>query len=194
MRKSTKILFAFGVASALCATTTFGQLVFSFDENGNGTGPTSGPLPFAKAIDPVSGITTLSYTLPFPVAPGDVLLFEGTNSTVFSDIVRFGGVNHNQVFFFSETEAGEPPDLADVPTLPQPQAGAVSLTEVGPEGNNGATWGPPLGSGAPGDPGPSVGPAVYQIVSDIPEPAGLALAALAGGLLLARRWHGQVPR
>ncbi|HWX19430.1 MAG TPA: hypothetical protein VN578_05940 [Candidatus Binatia bacterium] len=195
MTKSAKVLFAFGVASALCATTTLGQIVFSFDENGKGSGP-GGPLPSTIAVEPVSGMATLSYMLPFPVAPGDVLLLEPTNSTglVLSDLVRFGGANHNQVFFFSDAEANERLDLADVPVLPQPVTGAISLNEVGPEGNNGAVWAPPPGSGLPGDPPSGVGPVTYQIISDIPEPASFAFTALAGGLLLALKWRRQVAR
>jgi hypothetical protein len=188
MKKSIKVLFTIGAASALCATPALGQI--SFDENGNGFYAGT-VLPFAKTVDPISGIPTLTYTLPFPVAPGDLLLFEQQNTTQFSDVVRFGGPNHNQVWFFSETEAGElNPDLADVAALPQALASAVNLLENGPEGNNGVVWNPPPGSGAPGDPGTGVN-LQYQIISDVPEPGSLGLVLLGSALLLVLRFRSQ---
>jgi hypothetical protein len=164
----------------MAATSAFGQI--SFDENGNGMGP-AGPLPHAVAVDPISGIATLVYTLPFPVTSGDLLLFEQQAATQQSDIVRF---EQNQAFFFSDREAGETPDLADVAQLPAAQANAISLTENGPEGNNGVVYTP--STSTPGFPTTGVN-VTYNIVSDVvPEPSSIALIVLgAVPMLIARR-------
>src|SRR5437870_1954945 len=71
MAKRAKMLLALDLTSALTVTSSFGQ--FSFDENGNGFGP-GGPIPGLISIDPLTGLPALRYQLPFPTAPGDVLL------------------------------------------------------------------------------------------------------------------------
>src|SRR5439155_7673844 len=109
MAKRAKILLALGLTSALTATSSFGQ--FSFDENGNGFGP-GGPIPGLISIDPLTGLPALRYQLPFPTAPGDVLLVESGSTNVVSDIFRFV---QNNLYVYSERELNEPnPDLADV--------------------------------------------------------------------------------
>ena len=188
MKKSVKVLFVAALASAQLAATALGQVLISFDENGNGLGPSGGPLPSALTPDPISGVITLSYTLPFPVAPGDLLLSESQGTNVFSDLVRFGGPSRNEVWFFSELEPGELfPDKADLLQVPPAATNAIPLVENGPEGNNGVIWLPLPGSGLPGAAGSAFGQVQYHIVSDIPEPGGLSLAAL-GGLTLALGW------
>jgi hypothetical protein len=147
------------------------------------------------ATDPISGIPTLRYLLGVPVTPGDVALSENPTSGLPSDLVRFvpNSANPSQtyLFFFSDKEAGDVPpfDLADVDQLPTPQAGFVNLLEVGPEGQNGALYTPTANQ--PGSyPGLQV---TYNILSDVvvPEPSGLALLSIGGGLLLLfrRRQH-----
>src|SRR5713101_6550650 len=114
MRTLLKLLVPIGV-SAIAVTAAFGQ--FSFDENGNGMGP-GGPIPGVIGIDPLTGTNALCYQLPFPVAPGDVLLTEsGAQSNVVSDIFRF--INNN-LYVYSERETNDVPpfDLADVLFLP----------------------------------------------------------------------------
>src|SRR5438477_1377139 len=116
MTRLKKVLLVFGLTSAIAAST-FGQEVISFDENGN-SGGTFGPLQSGVGPDPINGIPTLFYMLPFPVAPGDVLVTEIEGQTQPSDLLRFQG---QQVWVFSETEANDPnPDRADVPVIPQP--------------------------------------------------------------------------
>lgn len=180
MRTLLKLLLPIGV-SAIAVTTAFGQ--FSFDENGNGFGP-GGPIPGAIGIDPLTGTNALIYLLPFPTAPGDVLLTEsGAQSNVVSDIFRF--IN-NSLIVYSEREPGETNfDLADVAFLPPLQPNVAGpFQEVGVEGNNGFIWAPPPGSGAPGDPG---FPVQYNFISDVPEPSSLLLVGLGSGLLFALR-------
>src|SRR5882724_12596086 len=101
MRTLLKLLLPIGV-SAIVVTAAFGQ--FTFDENGNGFGP-GGPIPGVIGIDPLTGQPALCYALPFPTAPGDVLLFEsGIQSNVVSDIFRFF---QNNLYVYSEREVGE---------------------------------------------------------------------------------------
>jgi hypothetical protein len=124
-------------------------------------------------------MATLVYTLPSAVTPGDLLLFEQQVTTQQSDIVRFEG---NQAFFFSDREAGETPDLADVTQLPAAQANAIPLTENGPEGNNGVVYTP--STSTPGFPTTGVN-VTYNIMSDVvPEPSAALLAGMGGALLL----------
>jgi len=165
----------------LTASVAPGQI--TFDENGHGFGP-SGALPFIVGPDPLSGIVTLKYGLPFPVFAGDLVLSESDNPGVPSDILRF---YMQSVFFFSERESGDVPpfDLADVATLPVPQQGFVSLVESGPEGNNGVVWIPPAGA-----PGASVGSTVqYNIISDgvVPEPSGIMLTFMGAMIAIVAR-------
>jgi len=179
MRCLVKNLLVSGFVSAIAATAAFGQIVpVTFDENGN-SGGAFGALPFSIVIpDPVNGIATLSYALPFGVVPGDVLVNEIAGSPT-SDVLRFF---NNRVWVFSENDGDPFPDLADVglpPTLQGNVAGP--FPENGPEGNNGIAYFPPPGSGQPGDETPFGGPPVnYQFTSDaaVPEPATAAWGAL----------------
>jgi PEP-CTERM motif-containing protein len=189
MKSSIKILFAIGCAYAIATASSSAQL-YTFDENGNSSGPSSAPpiSPGALQPDPSGGLAVpvLVYNLALPVITGDVVLLEPGNPATggqYSDVVRFWnptGANATQIIFYSDVSATDPAnDLADtgLPQLINP----VFINEVGPEGNNGALYTP-----APGGPG-SVAGAVglqYNIISDVPEPSALALAALAGGLLL----------
>ncbi|HEV2327885.1 MAG TPA: hypothetical protein VGY56_03745 [Verrucomicrobiae bacterium] len=188
MKSLTKTLFTLGLTYAITATPLFAQ-IFTFDENGNinmNGGPDPVPVPFQVAPDPSGGIAAnvLIYQLPFVVTPGDVALLEpGQTSSTPSDLVRFfspAGANFSDIIFYSDIEPGEPnTDLADTGLPVSPNA--FPIPEVGPEGNNGATWNP-----VPGQPGsaPTGVNIQYNIISDVPEPSVLMLAALSGGLLL----------
>lgn len=188
MKNPTKALFALGVTYALAATPMFAQ-IFTFDENGNinmNGGPDPVPVPYQVAPDPSGGVAAnvLIYQLPFVVTPGDVALLEpGSTSGTPSDLVRFfnpAGANFSEIIFYSDIEPGEPnTDLADTGLPVSPNA--IPIEEVGPEGNNGAIWTPP--AGAPGS-NPTGANVQYNIISDVPEPGALALAALSGSLLL----------
>jgi hypothetical protein len=191
MKKSAKVLLAIGTISATFPAFVSGQTIITFDEKGNGFGP-DGPLPFTVAPDPFNGVNTLVYTLPFVVVTGDVEFGQANDG---GDLLRFGGPNHNQVWFFSDLEPGEVnPDLADVPQFPP--ASGINLwldQETGPEGNNGLIYTPVV---QPRDPlGYSAGFAPpnyavqYVIISDgvAPEPSSLALASLGGLVLVVKR-------
>jgi hypothetical protein len=187
MKSITKILFVVCFTCAMTAFSSFAQIL-TFDENGNASfGGTK--LPFFVGPDPSGGLTVnvLVYQLPVLVNPGDVGLLEspvgsGTN-LVLSDIVRFYSPTTqatSDIIFYSDIESGEPnTDLADS-GLPQ-SPNAFLIQETGPEGNNGALWNP-----LPNQPGSFPGGTIqYQIISDVPEPGTLTLAACGGGLALA---------
>ncbi|NOS68987.1 MAG: PEP-CTERM sorting domain-containing protein [Verrucomicrobia bacterium] len=201
MKKLSRILWLCGVTAALTATTAIGQLNIqvTVDENGHGkiTGagpaglPDPFPLPFTVGVEPISGISTLVYTLPTTVTSGDVFLYEigplGGPNQIFSDLIRF---NQNQMYFFSDLhpDDGPPFDLADVVGMPLPDATRPTrfIDELGPEGNNGAIYRPltPSDPGFAGGVGPNV---TYNFISDVPEPTSLSLLGLAGVVALLRK-------
>ena len=194
MKPSTKTLLALGCAYAMTASSLSAQLVYTFDEYGNSSGPSSGP-PISPGVlqpDPSGAlglpVPVLVYTVPLPLVSGDVVLTEpGNPSTenVYSDVVRFWnptGVNLTQIIFYSDFSAADPPDAPADTGLPQQLINPIIIPEVGPEGNNGAIYTPP--AGGPGSlPGALI---TYNIISDgvVPEPGTMALAGLGGGLLL----------
>jgi hypothetical protein len=83
----------------------------------------------------------------------------------------------------SDVPPFEPADVAQLPPLIA-SFPTLFLQEVGPEGNNGAFYTP-----NPGDPGydPTVGLLAYNFISDVPEPATMALLGLGVPLVLRRR-------
>ena len=162
MKPSTKTLFALGCAYAITTASSFAQLVYTFDEFGNSSGPSSAP-PISPGVlqpDPSGAlgllVPVLVYNLPLPVVPGDVVLTEPGNPATGgqnSDVIRFWnptGINATQIIFYSDnstTEPGDvPPDagLADT-GLPPQLFNPVFIPEVGPEGNNGAVYTPARG-------------------------------------------------
>jgi hypothetical protein len=200
--KMKVVLFTTTVLLAVSANTAFGQELVTIDENGNGSfsGLINGTTTGVLALEPVSGITNaLRYLIGLPLVPGDVALFEDAASGLPSDILRFSPNPQNTsqtfLYFFSDKEATDvaPFDLADVDQMPTPVTGFVPLVEQGIEGQNGALY-----PASPGQIGSSPAfPTVtiqYNIISDIvPEPSGLALLSIGGGLLLLfrRRQHAR---
>ena len=164
------------------AVTTFGQ-IYTFDEFGHGTTPST------IAVDPASGIATVTYLLPFAGTPGDVVLLstnEPAGTSQISDILRFDGNGH--AYFFSDVTTSDPANAPADVGLPPLGPNTIFVTEVGPDDSNSAFYAPP-GPGAPGfDPtGPS-----YSILSDaVPEPDAWTFLTAGIGLwlVLKRRWQ-----
>lgn len=190
MKPSIKTLFAFSCAYAITTASSFAQLIYTFDEFGNSSGPSSTP-PISAGVlqpDPSGGLTVpvLVYTVPLPLLTGDVVLTEPGQPAggPFSDVVRFWnptGVNLTQIIFYSDSSATDPADAPADTGLPAQLISPVFVNEVGPEGNNGALYTPPAGG-----PGSLPGALVqYNIISDVPEPNGLALASVGAALLLS---------
>jgi len=182
--KTLKNFLRFVVCIGLLAasTTVFGQFqIVNLDENGNGYITQSLPFAYGVAVEPISGVRTLWYQLPYAGVAGDVLLQESVGGPL-SDLLRFDGNGH--VWFFSDSENGTDFDaLADVLQIPQPVGNiAGPFLEQGPEGNNGYLYLP--NSGQPGSQ-PAV-PVAYNIISDVPEPGSALLALLGGSFLVLK--------
>ena len=191
MKRSTQTLLALAWACAITPVSSFAQLIYTFDEFGNSSSPSSAP-PISPGIlqpDPSGGLTVpvLVYTVPLPLVTGDVVLTELGNPAggPNSDVVRFWnptGINQTQIIFYSDFSPTDPPDAPADTGLPGQLINPVIIPEVGPEGNNGAVYAPLTGG-----PGSLPGAVIqYNIVSDgvVPEPGTMALAGLGGGLLL----------
>ncbi|HEV3167535.1 MAG TPA: PEP-CTERM sorting domain-containing protein, partial [Isosphaeraceae bacterium] len=152
--------------------------VISIDENGNSN---IGPGFFSTDPGPGGLPGVLTYTLPFPGVQGDVVLLD---AGVTLDVIRFNG-NGTALFYSDNTDGFD--SKADTPSPPgQLYANVVRIPEVGPEGNNGATYTP-----LPGQPGFDPTAAVtYNFVSDgsLPEPSSLVLLSSGFGLLGLGGW------
>src|SRR2546428_11908959 len=119
IKQSIRVLAVFGIASAITLTTATiasaqGGPLITVDELGKGN-INGNPLPSGTGVDPMSGISTLFYRLPFAGTPGDVVLLQpGPIPQQTSDILRFDG--QGTLYFFSEREATDVPpfDPADV--------------------------------------------------------------------------------
>jgi len=184
-------LLAATFIGAVMATSALAQIpTLTLDEFGKADFNGAALPPGVITPDPVSGIPTLAYTLPFVPMQGDVVLLEGpvaggpTNS--LSDILRFEVTPNGQgmAFFFSDASSADPPDApADVLQMPPvwTQFQAIFVPEVGPEGHNGALYAP-----IPGEPGslPTGGQIQYNIISDVPEPGSALLVSVGSCLML----------
>ena len=156
------------------------------DENGNGT-LNGQPIPFTIGQDPGPG--GLPNALIYHLAAfgnwtvGDLLLQEPSGTGGGSDLIRFnpGG----SLVFYSDTEPGEIGELADIGLPTERYSNNLTRTELdNPDGSDGILYVPTEGS----NPGFLTGlQMVYQITSDVPEPAAPSLLALGGLAMLRRR-------
>ena len=185
MKKLTKAAIVFGFTLAVASSTSFAQFALTINEFG---GSLNG-IPFTIGPDPSGGVTTspvLIYTLPFAVTPGDVILTElGQPNGPNSDIVRFWnptGINQTEIIFYSDFSTTDPADAPADVGLPTQFFNPIRITEVGPEGNNGAIY-----NALPGMPGSTSAPVQYNIISDVPEPSTGALLLSGVGLLFGIR-------
>ena len=169
------------------------------DENGNGLYCVNGtcvPKPGFTGTDPTGGVTgnVLMYNLPAAIlTPGDVVMLESVGvgadvSAVESDVLRFYQPASGPGILIFYSDQDDPVlSLADT-GLPTTLLSNVTLiSEVGPEGDNGATYSPS---------GPEVGrldaATNYVFISDSPEPSTVVLTAsgLIAAALLVRRFRG----
>ena len=179
-------------ALASAQTTGFTLNLVTFDENGRGTyqqnNNQSAPLSFT-----VKSGGTLTYSLPFEVTPGDVLISDNLAGVApeFGDILRFTA--DNTVEFYSDSGPNDPADaLADGAAFPVRDsfsANRLTLSEIGVEGDNGVAYVPTVGQ--PGY-NSKVTSTVYGIVSDSPVPeaassVSLGLLLMLGGLVVVSR-------
>jgi hypothetical protein len=164
------------------------SVLVNFDESGNGTitipgaPPTVLPLTCSIQPDPSSagnpGVLFCGIPLPPGVSltGGDLLVFEQNSNVLIFDVVRFatitlGGVPVSGAFIYSDNTDGVDA-VADTPGPPFPVLpNQATVTEVGTEGQNTATYTP--GTGQPGflaNPAGSIPPVTYTFTSDQPPP------------------------
>ena len=183
MKKLTKVAIVFGFTLAVASSTSFAQFTFTIDEFGVGSFG-GAVVPSTVGLDPSGGVAgpVLIYTLPFAVTPGDVILSEpGQVPPLTSDIIRFwnsAAGNQSEIIFYSDFSAADPADAPADVGLPTQLFNPITITEVGPEGNNGAIY-----NALPGMPGSTSAPVQYNIISDVPEPGTGALLLSGVGLL-----------
>jgi hypothetical protein len=187
MKKLTKVAIVFGFTLAVASSTSFAQFTFTIDEFGVGSFG-GAVVPSTIGLDPSGGVVgpVLIYTLPFAVTPGDVILSEpGQVPPLTSDIIRFwnsAAGNQSEIIFYSDFSAADPADAPADVGLPTQLFNPTTITEVGPEGNNGAVY-----NALPGMPGSTSAPIQYVIISDVPEPGTGALLLSGVGLLFGIR-------
>jgi hypothetical protein len=168
------------------------QVAVAEDGTGSITVPGLVPIILTGFLAPDPGPGGLASTLTFdlsslePFVGGDVFLLEPVTQ-FFLDVIRFNAQQRTLVFYSDNIPGADAP--ADTPGPPGAfYNNQVRISEVGPEGANGAIYTP-----TPNQPGYVQGAAVsYVITSDVaavPEPASIVL--LATGLLgvagIARR-------
>jgi hypothetical protein len=146
------------------------DVTVTVDENGNGF---FGNLPLTSTVLP----NGLQYTLPFASTSGTLIITAAPGDTCspFCDVISFDGVN---MLFQSAFTDDQSDSLADTLFL-IPIPGSPTVPEVGPEGNNGATYTP--GAFQPGQDASGLNTITYHFISDgtatppVPEPSTLAL-------------------
>jgi hypothetical protein len=181
--------FRFGLPAAILvllgAVVADAQEFIRVDENGDGSSSSSVFLPVFFQNDPSPGglLNVLTYSLlnPSGLTAGDLLIDEPGG--LLGDVVRF---NPNELcngmpgclLFYS---LGPPFDsLADKSSLPSSfYANQATLAEDA----TGQVIYTPV-AGQPGFVAGAAGPVTYDLISDVPEPASLAILGVALGLFL----------
>lgn len=166
-------------------------VTITIDENGHGTrSDTGASLSSAMSNDPTTGEDALAY-ISLQVLAGDVVLSEDGQTP--SDLIRFFTFPTNElsfslIFFYSDNGDGADA-LADIGLPRNISENAVQLAEVGPEGNNGASYTPTANQ-------PGFSPffnITYHFISDasgVPEPGTWATMICgfgAMGIAMRRR-------
>lgn len=196
MAKTLPAVMLLGVTFSVSAFAQF-SVNISIDELGNSdftnTAGFNAALPFALQNDPgpggLSSALTFDLLNPPGLTAGDLILLEPDGQGTISDIIRFNpaelgpGEGTGALVFYSDI--GEGADaLADIGFPTALYEGNITLTEIGPEGDNGFTYTPT--SGQPGFVTGAAGPVTYTILSDgalaVPEPSTIALLLCAAGL------------
>jgi len=186
LRAAVAGAFALVIGWCVVASAQISVITIQVDENCNGTiigFQGLEPLPCSLQPDPgpggLSSVVTYNLLNPPGLTAGDLFLFDADTGFIL-DVIRFNpDENGGSLVFYSDNIDGFDA-LADTASPPGAfYTNTLTIPEVGPEGNNGATYTPTAGQ--PGFVAGAGAPVTYIIHSDlaVPEPATLALVGIA---------------